>query len=343
MPRTSFKASVGLAAVIFTLAACGGSSATTGAGTGAGAGGGTGASAPPVQANPGGSTAPSSSSAPGASAAPAVGGALSTLNLRIANFMSQTGIAGPALDIYDDALNPATPGGPAPQPLVSNLAFGAVSAYFHPHVPANGGYIHLSALKAGSDPVADVADAAGFFVGANDNAQATIVLTYGGQGALSATAPLSTGSISFSTLLEKGGGATFSGAVASPEPAGPAGDGMFLADDANLPGNLAGSNYLMIDDSCAPALNGPSGEAVPHIFASDSATVQSAFALFPAAAGSHQVSVVNFSTGTEPTCKDLAPKQGAITVQLTAGEEALTYVYGTSATDLHLVIAPIAP
>jgi hypothetical protein len=51
MPRTSFKASVGLAAVIFTLAACGGSSATTGASTGAGAGGGTGASAPPVQAS----------------------------------------------------------------------------------------------------------------------------------------------------------------------------------------------------------------------------------------------------------------------------------------------------
>ncbi len=284
---------------------------------------------------------------PGGSTGQAAGGGtVSNLNLRIANFMSQIGTAGPALDIYDDDLNPALPGGPAPQPLVSNVAFGTVSAYFHPHVPADGGYIHLSALKAGSDPVADKADAGAFFVGANDNAQATIILTYDGQRPLS-SAPLSTlvsGSISFSNLLEKGGGASFGGDTANLAPPPPAGDGMFLAADREIPGNLAGFSYLMIDDSCAPALNGPSNETgVPYIFASDTATVQSSFALFPAAAGSHQVAVVFFGTGTSPTCKDLTAKQGATTVQLTAGEEALTFVYGTSATDLHLAIAPIAP
>ena len=239
------------------------------------------------------------------------------------------------------------PGGPAPQPLVSNVAFGAVSAYFHPHLAPDGGYIHLYALKTGQDPVKDVADAGGFWVGSNDNAQATIVLTYDGQGPLSSAPPLSaSGSISFSVLLEKGGGPSFPDPAPPLAPAPPAGDGMFLASDNNIPGklNLAGSSYLMIDDSCTAALNGPSDEpGVPHIFASATATVQSSFALFPAAAGSHQVSVASFDTGSSPACKDLTAKQGTITVQLTAGEEALTFVYGTTPTDLHLAIAPIAP
>jgi hypothetical protein len=333
MRSTAIKAFVGVTTALLVFAAC--------------SGGGTGATSAP-QTNqpipPGGSGA---STAPGSSTGPVAGGAgaESTLNLRIANFISQVGTAGPALDVYDDALTATQSGGPTPVPLVSNVAFGAVSAYFHPHVPADGGYIHLWALKAGENPTTDAADAGAFFVGANDVAQATIVLTYDGQGPLSSAPPLSAiDSLSFSSILEKGGGATFSGATASLPAIPTAGDGMFLADDANIPGNLAGSNYLMIDDSCAAALNGPSDETgIPHIFASGTAAIVSPYALFPATAGSHQVSVVAFDTGSEPACKDLTAKQGTTTVQLTAGEEALTFVYGTGATDLHLAIAPIAP
>jgi hypothetical protein len=326
MHSTAIKAFAGLTTALFVLAACSG-----GGGTGSGA-----TSVPQgnqsVPPNSGGSTAGGA-------------GAESTLNLRIANFMSQTGTAGPALDIYDDALTAAQSGGPTPVPLISNLAFGAVSAYFHPHVPADGGYIHLLALKAGQDPIKDAADAGAFFVGANDVAQVTVVLTYDGQEPLSSAPPLSAiDSISFNMILEKGGGATFNGATASPPAIPSAGDGMFLARDSDVPGNLSGTDYLMIDDSCTAPLNGdPNRPGVPLIFSASSAAIQSEFALFPASAGSHQVSVVSFDTGTAPTCADLTPKQGTMTVQLTAGEEALTFVYGTGPTDLHLAIAPIAP
>lgn len=328
MSRSTFRGLGFLATAIVALAACGGSGgATTIAPGGGGAGGST--------------SGPADSSGPvGAAAA----GGSSNLNLRIANFISQTGTAGPALDIYDDALAAGAAGGSAPQPLISNLAFGAVSAYFHPHVPADGGYIHLSALKAGQDPVTDVGQAGGFFVGANDTAQATIVLTYDGQGPLSANPPLSAiGSISFSSLLETGGGQSFPGDTAPLAPAPPAGQGMFLARDSYLPGNLSGETFLMINDSCDPPLNGDTNRpGVPQIFAAGTATIQSAFALFPATAGSHQVSVV-YDGDSGLTCKDLTAKQGTTTVQLTAGEEALTFVYGTGPTDLHLAIAPIAP
>ncbi len=322
MRFTMLKASIGLSIALFALAACGGA----GSGPTAGTGDGGPASAPPVQGG-------------------ASGGGASNLNLRIANLIAQTGVAGPGLDIYDDSLKPSQAGGSAPQPLVSNVAFGQVSAYFHPHVPADNGYIHLYALKAGQDPVKDVAEAGSFWVGANDTAQATIVLTYDGQGPLSSAPPLSeAGVISFSVYLEKGGGVSFSGDTAPLAPPPPAGDGMFLAADNWIPGNLTGSNYLMIDASCAPDLNGdPNDGNVPHIWASGSASVKSSFALFPAAAGSHHVSVVHYGTGSSPTCADLAPKQGDTTVDLTAGEEALTFVYGTGPTDLHLAIAPIAP
>jgi len=338
MRSTTTKAFVGVTMAVLIFAACSGNDS----------GGGTGATSAPG-ANQ--STAPAGGSvAGGPSAGPVTGtgpgaSAESTLNLRIANFMSQTGTAGPAVDIYDDALTAAKNGGPTPVPLVSNVAFGAVSAYFHPHVTADGSYIHLWALKAGQDPVKDEADAGTFFIGANDVAQATLVLTYDGEEPLSSAPPLSAiGSISFSTFLEKGGGATFNGDTASLPAIPTAGDGMFLASDGDVPGNLTGSNYLMIDDSCAPPLNGdPNEPGLPLIFSAATATIQSPFALFPATAGSHQVSVVSWDTGRTPACSDLTAKQGTQTVQLTTGEEALTYVYGTGPTDLHLVIAPIAP
>ena len=338
MNRLFVNASVGFIAVIVLVAGCGGSAATTDTGVGAGQ------STPPGQQAAGGSVAPDGSTPPGGAGGSTAGGT-SNLSLRVANFISQVGTAGPAIDIYDDALKPDLPTGPAPQPLVSNVAFGQVSVYFHPHVPADNGYIHLYALKTGQDPVKDVAEAGSFWVGTNDTAQATIILTYDGQGPLSSAPPLSAiGSISFSSWLEKGGGASFPGDTVPLAPPPPAGDGMFLAADRDIPGNLAGSNYLMIDDSCAPALNGdPNDGNVPHIWASATASVQSAFALFPAAAGSHHVAVVYDGSGTSPTCADLTPKQGDTTVELTAGEEALTFVYGTGPADLHLTIVPIAP
>jgi hypothetical protein len=55
-----------------------------------------------------------------------------------------------------------------------------------------------------------------------------------------------------------------------------------------------------------------------------------------------RLSAIELRSG--PCIVEMRPFQlGHSSVQLTAGEEALTFVYGTSAADLHLAIAPIAP
>lgn len=94
-------------------------------------------------------------------------------------------------------------------------------------------------------------------------------------------------------------------------PAAPGGQGELLAstqvlDSENLHG---GGGYLMIDAACDEPLNhDPNSSGVPEIFAASSATYDTPFALFPAAAGSHQVSVVYSDSGVAPTCAQLTAK-----------------------------------
>ena len=150
------------------------------------------------------------------------------------------------------------------------------------------------------------------------------------------TAPLE--GLSFSSEVEKG---DFNGSKAPLAPAPPSGQGELLLDTAPVQ-DLNLGLYLINGSSCAPPINGDTQvKGVPYIFAADDSPIKSSFPLFPTSAGTHQVAVVSWSSSVQPTCAQLTAKQGATSIDVTVGQQILVFVYGTSATDLHLASAPI--
>ncbi|HEY4183413.1 MAG TPA: hypothetical protein VGP07_00015 [Polyangia bacterium] len=203
--------------------------------------------------------------------------------------------------------------------------------------------VTLTALPAGSLPT-DTADAQ--YVWGDDSdgkaLQVTVLLSTQRDDELPSS-PLS--GLSFSTFVEKGDDANDGMGPLAPVP--PSGQGEFLVTTAPLDditmGGLPGY-YFFVDASCTPPLNGDVDEpGIPYVFATSSATYDTPFALFPAAPGSHGVSVVSWTSSTAPTCAALTPLQGTTTQSLTAGQQILAFIYGSSPTDAHIALAPIAP
>jgi hypothetical protein len=282
----------------------------------------------------------------GAVSAPAAVGAVpgekvSGITMRVVNLYgpkadSGSLAPGPALDIYDVQLT-----GQAATPVAKNVAYGSASPYFPVHVPTNSignPAVQLFALPAGEDPTTKQADAknVGGAIDDGSHAQITELLVAENSG-LSEGGAL--GRLASSARIEKGDDGN--GGKSPVAPPAPAGQGEILVD----PSAVADQNfllYLLIDSSCAPPINGdPLAKGLPEIFAAASGAINSAYAIFPTTPGSHQVSVVNYPAGASPTCDQLTAKQGTTTVNVTDGEQVEAYVYGTSATDLHLALAPI--
>jgi hypothetical protein len=198
--------------------------------------------------------------------------------------------------------------------------------------------VELYALPAGEDPVAKHADAQGIGGALDDNshAQITFVLTADNSG-VALSGPLSR--LSFSDRVEKGDDGNGSKAPVAPAPA--SGQGEILVDTSAAIG-FNTVLYLLIDSSCAPPINGdPNAKTLPEIFNAAIDGIDSAFAIFSTTPGSHQVSLVPQSGDVTPTCDQLTAKQGTTTVNVAAGQQIEAYVYGTSATDVHLALAPI--
>lgn len=282
--------------------------------------------------SPGGLRQNLPTASPTSSAAQASG-----VTMRVVNLYSRSGQPGPALDIYDVQLT-----GQKASPIVTGLAYGAVSDYFTPTTPpANGGQavVSLYALPAGEDPTTEQDDAKGMGSLYDDgsHAQVTDVLT--GPASPNGSDPLA--DMSFHQDVEKGDDGQ--GGKAPVAPPAPNGQGELLASTAGLPEGMNNSMFLMVDASCDPPINGdPDRPGVPQVFAAADSSIKSGFALFPTAAGSHQVSVVGWPTdGPAATCAALTQKQGQTSVDVTADQQVEVFIYGTSLTDLHLVAAPI--
>jgi hypothetical protein len=278
--------------------------------------------------SPDSSTLPASGTTPGSAST----GTVSKMSMRVVNLFDPKQAAGPALDIYDVQLT-----GQKATPIAADLAYGSVSPYFAPHAEDGSVRVQLYALPAGEDPVTDQADAQNMG-GADDDGshpQITWVLT-ADTGSTLGNGPLA--GLSFSSKVEKG---TNNGSTAPLAPAPPSGEGELMVDTAALIGT-GDLFYLMVDDSCDPALNGDASQGqVPKIFAVDGKAPVSGLALFATAPGTHQVSVVAWTDSTPPTCAQLTTKQGATSLDVTDGQQIETYLYGTSDTDLHLALAPI--
>jgi hypothetical protein len=291
-----------------------------------------GSSGPAAVSVPSQNTSTSGKSTP--ASAPASTGDISQMSMRIVNLFTPQKKAGPALDIYDVQLT-----GQKATPIVTNVAYGGVSKYFKPHLEGSSSVVQLFALPAGEDPVAKKSDSQGLGGAQDDGShpQITFVLT-ADTGEQVSDAPLA--GLSFSPLTEKG---TNNGGKSPVAPAAPSGKGELLADTHAAP-NVSIGLYLMIDAACDEPLNGdPAKPGVPYIFAVDGQAPVSSFAVFATSPGTHQVSVVPWSDSTSPTCAQLTDKQGGTSVDVTDGQQIETFVYGTSDTDLHLALAPIAP
>ena len=271
-------------------------------------------------------------SAPDGSAA---SGAAGQTSVRIGNFYDDQNLkAGPALDLYD------TPTGQAGAPIITAVAYGSFSVYVHPH--ESGGLVVLYVLPTGEDPVANAADAKGIGAYQDDGSQLQETFILASEGSVGSGC-ITTGPIcelDTSSVVEKGNDANAGkGPVASPPAAGQA--DLLVSSHAVDDENLHGSYYFFVDTSCDPPLNGDASQepGLPYVFAT-SGPSQS---IFQTAPGTHQISVVQYGAGALPTCAGLAPKQGQMSVQVSAGQQVLVYIYGTSLTDLHLAVGPIQP
>ncbi|HZL19768.1 MAG TPA: hypothetical protein VFG23_18685, partial [Polyangia bacterium] len=249
---------------------------------------------------------------------------------------------GPTVDIYDNSPTALTS---SSRPIISGLAYGTVSAYVTPHyVSPNVLRVLLTALPAGSAPT-DTTDAAQIW-GTDDgsNAQVTVVLTAERDDIIGSSPPPLAG-MSFSGWVEKGSDAEGGMGPLAPAPA--AGQGEFLASASPIGATTVGAPpgyYLFIDDSCTPPLNGdPNQPGVPLIESVDGEAPVSDFAVFAATPGSHSISIVASTNSETPPCSALTPMQGTTTQSVAAGQQILALVYGSSATDVHVVLAPIAP
>ncbi|MEO6821232.1 MAG: hypothetical protein ABI468_01655 [Candidatus Nanopelagicales bacterium] len=277
-----------------------------------------------------GAAAPNGDTSDGASGSPSTGTG-GSMSIRVVNLFDPKNVAGPALDVYDVQLT-----GQAVTPIVTNLAYGAVSAYFTPQVQSSSSVVELYVLPAGEDPVAKMADAQSIGGAQDDGSHPQLTWVLTADTGESIGGPLA--GLSFSTRVEKG---TDNGSTAPVAPPPPAGEGEILLDTTAVFGIHAGF-YLMIDASCDPPLNGDKQEGhVPYAFAVDGAAPISSFAVFATSPGTHQASIVGWTSLDSPTCAQLTAKQGTTSVQVGAGQQIEAYLYGTSAKDLHIAFAPI--
>jgi hypothetical protein len=291
-------------------------------------------------------TAPTPAGGSPSTAAASAGGAESTggasdVHYRIANFYAPRGKPGPGLDIYDVQLN-ALNGAPA-KPILTDVAYGTVSAYAVPREVSGLGMktVQLEALPTGENPDTQFADASGLggLIDDGSGARLTEVLTTDENDAEIIKTPLA--GLSFSERMEAGDDGQ--GAKGPAAPPAAAGQADLLVDDSPIEQTGSLSLFLAVDKSCAPPLNGDtSSPGVPLVFNSATSSIKSDFAIFQTTPGTHSVSIVSWTSSTPPTCHQLSKLQGTTSVALTSGEQAVAFVYGTSTSDLHLAVAPIA-
>jgi hypothetical protein len=294
-------------------------------------------SAAPVTGSPTASSVSVSPSASVTSGGSAEGGTLSSATIRVANLFAPKGNPGPALDIYDHQLT-----GSAATPILTDVAYGTVSAYAHPHLLSSFGQktVELWALPAGENPATTTANddsrVIGGLIDDGSHAQLTILLTADTDAGVE---PGALSGLSDSEHMESGDDGQGGKGPAAPPP--PAGKGEILVDQSDVPQTGHSGLYLLLDHSCAPPINGDSQVPGPYIF--NSGTPTSAYAIFTTDPGTHQVSVVNPTSENTPTCTKLftSKSQGLTSVTVAAGQQVILFVYGSTLTDLHLLPAPI--
>ena len=273
------------------------------------------------------------SAEPSLSPATIAAGPAGQTSVRIGNFyVDQNLKPGPPLDLYDTHV------GQAATPILTAVPYGTFSAYVHPQ--ETNTVTTLYVLPTGEDPVANEADGKGIPGYRDDGSrlQETLILASEGK---SGSGCLGTGPIcelDSSSVVETGYDANGGmGPVASPPPAGEA--ELLVSTHVVEDENLRGGYYFFVDASCDPPLNGDAAQepGLPYL----DATSGPPESIFPTTPGTLQISVVSNNSSQVPPCDALKPKQSQMSVDVTAGQQVLVFIYGTSVDDLHLAIGPI--
>ena len=241
-----------------------------------------------------------------------------TGKIRVVNALDMGGKPFGPVDLYDVR----TPDS-AEVPLVSHLAYGAVSAYVSPRAPNPGPrwssnlYVFPAGQKQAASPFGEVVAAAGF----DSTDQVTVALGpaagLSGQPAIAKT-----------DIIEEGN--RLSQPMADTSHMIPAGQALLIVRAANDLGDIHVEQYLAIDGSCAHAPN-----------RTEPSTVSTTL-YFPVAPGTHTLGVVTSPEGEGLlNCKGKAP--GTTTsLDVQAGHRYVVFVYGVPSDGFKVAAAPIS-
>lgn len=257
----------------------------------------------------------------------------SNVTVRVANaFLPKGKSTGLAIDIYDDMAGYPVQPSVSGRPRIAGIPYGTISDYVIPDTRfADAPLVQLVALPAGSPPT-DTADAQTIWGGYDEDSELQVTVLLTADAPMGSFGPLNL--LSYREYVEKGvdQGNNMVGPLA---PAPPAGEGAFLVELRPIglsPLDSTTSYSFLVDDSCPQAL--------PF----DYRTNPYGFQVFPLPPSVHKLAVAGWNGSAMPPCeKLLGNQQGASTVTLAQGQQIIAFVYGSSMTDLHLMLGPLAP
>ena len=252
-----------------------------------------------------------------------------TGKIRVVNALDMGGKPYGPVDLYDVR----TPDS-ADVPLISHLAYGAVSAYVSPRAPnpgprwASNLYVFPAGQKQAASPFGEQIDPAGF----DSTDQVTVALGpatgLSGQPAIAKTEVVEEGNRMAQPMVDT------SHTI-------PAGQALLVVHEANSLGDTHVEQYLMIDEACPHAPNDHNVVGDTAMYKTVPSSV-SATLYFPVSPGTHTLGIVTSPEGEGLlNCKGHTP--GATTsLNVQAGHRYVVFVYGVPSDGFKLAAAPIS-
>lgn len=246
-----------------------------------------------------------------------------TGKLRVANLRDPSGHTGEAIDIYDMA-HPDS----AAVPLVRNLGYGQISAYFSPRAgdPYAGSpsqiYDFPTGTRQASLPFGTNMDNSGFVAGDQLTLAVGPSSMFGGGAGMSEV-----------TLIEEG--KRIPRELEDTVHAIPAGHAMLITRTVNDNVDSMPEQYLAVDGKC------PQTTTDSRAMGFAKPVAENALMHFPIAPGSHALAVVTSPRGHGlTTCGGHAPGQ-ATTLSAEAGHRYLALIYGQPSDGIKVLAASI--
>jgi hypothetical protein len=237
-----------------------------------------------------------------------------TGKIRVANLLTVNGAPGPAMDLYD-IYRPK----PGDAPLIKDLKYGEISGYVSPHAPSpDVKFSNLYMYPAGTLTTTDLLSGSNLSqVGYQEGDQLTLAII--------------PSDLAFAELQITEAGPNM------PPTAGitpPSGKGVLLVESAATgDSSTLPLQFLMVDTACPLS----TGSTIPASIATGEPST-----VLPVAPGHHTLGVVTSPPGRGlVNCNGKTPSGTTTTVDVSAGEQIDTFVYGDPANP-KILTAPVS-